>query len=257
MELAGSKKRRAIVKDYKEGRKPTRLNRNFEFEYDDVEKNKAIQRKRILEYISDLPIHQIILPEIEADDVVAYLCNYYSNERKVIVSSDRDFIQLLNENTIIYNARKKILVTSVDAYKEYSIHPKNFVLARAITGDKGDNLKGVKGIGIPRLLKMFPFFSEKEKISLESVFEFCEKGGEKYKKFLDSKQVIIDNLKCMRLDTTIMSFININEIQEIINRPVKLNSTAFRVKLLDDGMVKISDNYLQDFRVLEQNRGNN
>lgn len=257
MVMVGSKKRRAIVKEYKEGRRPTRLNRNFEFEYDDVEKNKAIQRKRILEYISDLPVHQILLSEIEADDVVAYLCNYYANERKVIVSSDRDFIQLLNENTIIYNARKKVLITSVDAYKEYSIHPRNFVLARAITGDKGDNLRGVKGIGLPRLLKMFPFFTEKEKISLETFLEFCENNGEKYKKFLDSRQVIIDNLKVMRLDTPIISFVNINEIQEIITQPLKLNATAFRVKLLDDGMVKISDNYLQDFRILEQNRGTN
>jgi 5'-3' exonuclease len=257
MVLVGSKKRRAIIKEYKEGRRPTRLNRNFEFEYDDVEKNKAVQRARILDYISDLPIHQITLPEIEADDVVAYLCQYYADERKVIVSSDRDFIQLLNEKTIIYNARKKILVTSVDAYKEYSIHPRNFVLARAVTGDKGDNLKGVKGIGLPRLLKMFPFFAEKEKISIEFFFEFCEKGGEKYKKFLDNKQVVIDNLKVMRLDTPIISFINVDEIQTIVTQPVKLNATAFRVKLLDDGMVKISDNYLQDFRILEQHRGNN
>lgn len=252
MELAGSKKRRAIIKEYKEGRKPTRLNRNFEFEYDDVEKNKAYQRKRILEYIGDLPIHQIMLDDIEADDVVAYLCKYYYDTNKVIVSSDRDFIQLLNSNTLIYNPRKKLIVTTVDAYKEYSIHPKNFVLARAVTGDKGDNLKGVKGIGLKTLIKMFPFFLEKEKIHIDFFFKVCEEGGEKYQKFLDDKKLILDNLKVMQLDTTLIGFQNVHRIQEAITQPVSLNGTAFRVKLIEDGMNKISEHYLNSFRILEQ-----
>jgi len=247
----GSKKRRAIVENYKNGRKPIRLNRVYEHDGDNEQENRIKQRIRLGEYLNDLPLHQIIIEDIEADDVIAFLCNYYHNDRKIILSNDQDFVQLLNDKTIIYNS-KKIFFTTKDAYIQYKIHPRNFAVARAIVGDKSDNLKGVPGIGIATLLKLFPCFLEKEKVSLDFIFETCEKlssDKQKYVDVLEAKQKILDNYKIMRLDLPIISVQSIEKIKENINQQLGLNATAFNVKLLEDSL-NISDNFFHPFRIL-------
>lgn len=254
----GSKKRRAIIENYKQGRKPVKLNRNFEFENENPEENKLYQRVRLGQYLSDLPVIQVIVDDIEADDVIGYLVQHYSKERKVLVSNDNDFIQLLDPNTIIYNTAKKMFINSADAYKKYNIHPKNFALARAITGDKSDNIKGIKGVGLKTLLKMFPEFTGTEKIETEDFFNLVDdrlstvaKNSESYRKFLEGKDIILDDLKVMRLDCGIISYNSIEKIMQCLENKVFLNSTSFRVKLVEDGMVNFSDSFFHPFRVLE------
>jgi DNA polymerase-1 len=247
----GSKKRRAIISDYKNNRKPVRLNRNFEFEVHNTEANMLYQRIRLGEYLNDLPIHVLSVPDIEADDVISYLCQYYDKEKKIIASNDKDFVQLLNPTTIIYSTSKKELVATPAAHKEHGIHPKNFALARAMTGDKSDNLKGVGGVGFKTLIKLFPFFADKEKISVDFFFEFCEKDSEKYKKFLDKKDFILNNYKVMRLDGFLVGYHSLDTIINSVNEKVSMNATSFRVKLLEDKLPHIDPNYCQDFKSLE------
>ena len=70
----GSKKRRIMDKNYKAGRKPLRLNRAYHNLSDnEVQQNKMWQQSRVIEYLNQMPIVQTILPEIEADDIIAYL----------------------------------------------------------------------------------------------------------------------------------------------------------------------------------------
>ena len=68
----GSQKRKSMDKNYKAGRKPIRLNRAFHNLTDDEElHNKIWQQSRLIEYVNEMPIVQIMLPEIEADDVIS------------------------------------------------------------------------------------------------------------------------------------------------------------------------------------------
>lgn len=249
----GSKKRRAIVSEYKNGRKPVRLNRNFEFEAHDIEANKIRQMVRIREYLNDLPVSQLMVNDIEADDVIAYLCKFYEKHRKIIASNDKDFVQLLNPDTVIYSTGKKTLVVASTAHKEHGIHPRNFAFARAITGDKSDNLKGVGGVGFKTLLKLFPFFAGKDKITVDYFFEFCENDKEKYTKFIDKKEFILNNYAVMRLDDYLVGYSSIDKIIEAVTKKVSLNSTSFRVKQLEDALA-IPEYYLQSYKSLENNK---
>ena len=62
-------------KNYKAGRKPIRLNRSVHNLTDDEElQNKIWQQGRVVEYLNNMPIIQTMLPEIEADDVISYVC---------------------------------------------------------------------------------------------------------------------------------------------------------------------------------------
>ena len=101
----GSKKRKSIDKNYKAGRKPIRLNRAFHNLTDDEElRNKMWQQTRLIEYFNNMPIIQFMLPEVEADDVIAFITQMpeYKGWQKIVVSNDKDFMQLCDDETILW-----------------------------------------------------------------------------------------------------------------------------------------------------------
>lgn len=246
----GSIKRKNVVRSYKEGRKPTRLNRNYDFENDDPAANKIKQRIRLAEYLLNLPVNQLTIPDIEADDVIGYLVKYYDKDEKIIISNDKDFYQLVDDNTTIYSPTKKIIVNDQFVVDNFNIHPKNFALARAVVGDPSDNLKGVKGIGLKNLLKYFSFMTGEEKVSTEQILEYARQNGKKYERFVEAEQVIIDNYKIMQLEMPIISASSIRKIKEGIEKRIILNATSFRVKLYEDGITTMNDSFFQLFRTL-------
>ena len=92
----GSQKRKAINKNYKAGRKPIRLNRSVKNLTEDEElRNKVWQQMRLMEYLNEMPIIQIIIPEVEADDVIAHLTHlsHYKGWQKVIISNDQEYCE--------------------------------------------------------------------------------------------------------------------------------------------------------------------
>jgi DNA polymerase-1 len=255
----GSKKRRSVVSTYKQGRKPARLNRNYEFELDDLQKNQMYQRVRLGQYLNDLPVTQVTVDSIEADDVIAYLCKqHFPSDRKVIASNDKDFYQLLDSTTILFSPTKKVFKNWKDIYKEYRIHPKNFALVRAITGDSSDNLPGIKGIGLKNVLKYFPMFLLEEKLEAEQLFEHCKTDTKRYDRFLCNQKVIIDNLKIMQLDNPIISFVSIQKIKECLAQNVEFNETYCRIKMTEDGITNEINNYFfRQFRILSVKKTTN
>lgn len=254
----GSQKRRSIFKDYKLGRKPSkpaRLNKNFEFEEESIQENKIYQRRRLAEYLKDLPVSQLIMPNIEADDVIAFLCKMYKEENKVIVSNDKDFHQLLDEKTRIYKPGKKEFYEVGDLMSEYNIYPYNFALARAVVGDKSDNLPGVSGLGFKSLSKYFPILSEDRKLEVSDVESFClekleeKKASKKYGSFIEQKSVVDRNYKVMQLYNPIISATSIGMIQDALKAVGGFNMTFLQKKLLEDG-IELSGLFFKSMRVL-------
>ena len=121
-ESGGSPRRRAIHKDYKSKRRPEKLNRYYEDDLPDTVENRNYQISLIVELLKNTPVRQIYVQDCEADDVIAYLSRYtFKENRKMIVSSDRDYYQLLDEKTIIYSPTWKKFVTSKDVIKKFGI----------------------------------------------------------------------------------------------------------------------------------------
>ena len=176
----GSQRKRALNKEYKEGRAPIRFNRR-QIELDPAEqlKNKAYQLIRLMEYLNELPVIQITIDFVEADDVIAYGARhpYYNGWGKVIVSSDKDFFQLCDDYTSIYRPIQDKIVTKQAIIDEFKIHPNNFALARAIAGDSSDNLPGVPGVGLKTIAKRFPFLLNEEESDCETIVTNCAMQG--------------------------------------------------------------------------------
>lgn len=247
----GSQKRRKLFGEYKTGRKPIVLKHTY-IDPKDSENNLQYQIKKVLEYLEDVPVSVLRIPNVEADDVIAYL-NQHLEGQKVIVSADRDFYQLLSEETIIYNPGKKTFFTKKHLLEEYKIHPTNFALAKAIVGDASDNIKGVNGVGFKSVAKLFPNFAQKEKIDIKQVVEICEKNlGEsaKYQTILNSQALLINNFDLIQLENPNMGIQNVERVKSILEKNLSFNSTSLRKKFLRDGITTIGQSFHVTFRQL-------
>ena len=173
--------RKNILPEYKSGRDLQRIT-NWDA-FDDLEDEhdaKVDQMVRIIQYLKILPVKTVTLPKVEADDIIAYMADIIPTkpEDKVfIVSSDKDFLQLVNENVIVYRPMEKEFYTEETIREKYNMDPQNFIIHKTLLGDNSDKVKGVKGLGEKGLFKKFPEITERI-LTLDDIYNICEK---KYK----------------------------------------------------------------------------
>lgn len=102
-------KRQALANQYKEGRKPLKLNRAYSgMSSVEESQNRYDQMRKTIEYLNSMPVIQLMIEDIEADDVIAYICRMPSlkEDVKIIVSMDKDFYQLCDDKTMIFSPVK-------------------------------------------------------------------------------------------------------------------------------------------------------
>jgi len=207
----GSQRRRKIFPEYKQNRRPgKRLNRTYDFADADAESESMKKQSGILaQMLSSLPVITMAPPKVEADDVIAFLAHLVSARggKSVIMSNDKDFLQIVNENITIWNPIKKRMMQVDSIVEEYGIHPNNFVVFRALDGDKSDNIPGVRGIGPKTAIKMFPQLGESDLFSIEDLLEFAgeQKKGKLFEDISNSHDIVKRNYKLMQLETGQMS----------------------------------------------------
>jgi DNA polymerase-1 len=238
----GSTKRRLVNKNYKDGRKPLRLNRNIHvLEGEDELKNKVWQMTRLAEYLNMMPVIQLLLDSVEADDLISAVVSHpqLNDYYKVIVSNDKDFIQLCNSKTILYRPVKDEYLNSKRIVEQYGIHPNNFCLARAISGDKSDNLDGVSGAGLPTIAKRLGQLKEEKSVMLNELFDYCQSIDSDiklYKNIIDSKSVIEENYKLMQLYSPSISVQDSQKIDYALeNSECTFQKTDIIKMMLKDG----------------------
>ena len=236
----GSKKRKLMNSNYKDGRNPLRLNRDVRNLTENEEiANRIWQQTRVAEYFNQMPVIQLLYPNIEADDLVSYVVKHehYKRWQKVVVSSDKDFIQLIDDKTILYRPIQEELLNVSKIIEKYGIHPNNFALARAIAGDDSDNLKGVRGVGMTTIAKKIPMLLEEKSYLANDVTEFCkDKEGKAFESIASSFEVIRDNYRIMQLSSPQISYQTKQHIDELVeNFEPQLNQLEFRRMSMQDG----------------------
>ena len=231
-EGGGSLRRRAIDSNYKNGRRPVRLNRSQYYkEIPDTEENRNYQLKTLIEILYKTPVVQIYVNDCEADDVIAYLVKTKKqNINKIIVTSDKDYYQLLDENTKIWSPNKKQLIDYQYVLDKWSITSRNFCLARCFAGDSSDGIKGVKGAGFKTMAKRFPVLSQNEDITINDIINESQKkvnSGCKiklYNNIILNEANIRKNWKLMYLDSLMLSADQIKKINyQLENKESTIN----------------------------------
>ncbi len=208
-ESGGSSRRRGIYSEYKQGRRPARLNRFYEDDLPDTEDNRERQIRMLVGALRALPVAQVYVQDCEADDVIAYICKYrLQDDQKIILSTDRDYYQLLDDNTLIYNPHKKTLIGKNDVKKEFFVETDNFALAKALCGDASDNIEGVKGLGYKTLVKKVPIMALNRDVTVDMVIQYArshEDEGVVMKRIGQSEDLIRRNWSLVYLGTPALS----------------------------------------------------
>jgi len=209
---AGSANNRKNINPlYKSGRDLQRITNWDAFDDKrDEDDSKVDQMVRVIQYLKTLPVKTVSIDKVEADDIIAYLCNKVINkpeDKAFIVSSDKDFIQLVNDNVIVYRPMEKEYYTEQTVIDKYKMSPKNFILHKTLLGDSSDKIKGIKGLGEKGLYKKFPELMDRD-MDLEDIFTICEaklKDHVVYARVLQNMDEIEKNYKIMDLDNPMIS----------------------------------------------------
>ena len=250
----GSQKRKSLDSNYKEGRKPLRLNRAVHNLTENEElQNKLWQQMRAIDYFNQMPIIQLMLERVEADDIISYVCNsqHYDGWQKVIVSNDKDFLQLCDEETVVYRPTTDKIETKKTVIDSMGVHPTNMALARAMDGDASDNLPGVPRVGMKTIATKLPFMGEDRTITIDELMEYCENIDSKlkvYKNIQESKSLIEHNYKMMQLYAPLISVQGKQTIDySLENFECDFNKTELLKLMMEDGFGELNWEELKTF----------
>lgn len=137
------KDRLALYPDYKKRRK--------ELTKSEMKERSSFfdQLRELQDVMTSLGVIQYRVKGKEADDVIYEVMNKSIKEGAeiLIVSTDKDFYQLLGKDVDVYNPVKKKIIKVKDVEEKYSIPVSYFIDFKALAGDSSDKLPGVKGIG--------------------------------------------------------------------------------------------------------------
>ena len=113
-----------------------------------------------------LGITDLEVPTFEADDLIGTITKMAEKKdyEVFIVSGDKDFCQLINENVFLYDTMKDIIFTAELVKEKHGVSPAQFIDYLAITGDASDNIPGISGIGPKGAIKLIEQFGSVEEI---------------------------------------------------------------------------------------------
>jgi len=180
--------RKGISPDYKQNRK------------DKFAEQTEAERLAFEEFFEEFEASLEVLAEdypilrykgVEADDIAAHLVKHkekYDLEYMWLISSDRDWDLLIQEKVgrFSYVTRKEV---RLDNWREhYEVTPDEYISMKCLTGDKGDNVPGIPGIGPKRAVQLIRDYGDAMDIynatPLESRYKYIQALNENAEQLL-------------------------------------------------------------------------
>lgn len=176
--------RHEAFKDYKAHRKPMP---------DDL----VIQIPMLKKILKALNIPFLEDEKYEADDVLGSLARLAPSHQMhaVIVSTDKDLLQLVDKTTAVYNPTKDRLLDENGVKESFGVAPTQIIDVLALWGDPSDNVPGVPGIGEKTSKALINQFG-----SLENMLEHLERIEK-----TGIKEKIMDNLDQLQLSRELVT----------------------------------------------------
>ena len=123
-----------------------------------------------MQVLSALNVPVLELDDYEADDIIGTLASNAKDKAEVIVvTGDRDELQLLNEHTSVYYTKRgisdiKTYTPAVFAEEYAGLEPKQLIDLKGLMGDASDNIPGVQGVGPKTALKLICQYGSVENV---------------------------------------------------------------------------------------------
>ena len=248
--------RKNLISEYKGTRNLQRITNweafdNLEEEHD----SKIDQIVRIIQYLKLLPVKTTILDKVEADDIIAVLAKKLvkkHNSTCFIVSSDKDFLQLVTDKIILYRPMEKEYYTPKVVEEKLGLLPKNFILYKTLLGDNSDNIKGIKGLGAKGIFKKFPELKTQE-LTLDDIFDISTrkfKDHVVYSRIVQDQSRIETNYKVMDLSIPMIDGKGIEHIDNLITEDFPDFNPEMFIQFYNEdklgGMIRNLDIWLKD-----------
>ena len=114
----------------------------------------ASQIPWVRKVVAALGLPQLELQGYEADDIIAALARKCRDREVIVVSGDKDLLQLLNGNIRIWDPMKDEMIDGSVFRERYGVEPEQWRDVLALAGDTADNIPGIPGVGIKTALKL-------------------------------------------------------------------------------------------------------
>jgi len=250
-DVKGPTFRHEIYPDYKANRPP-------------MPEDLSVQVPYIKEITHGFNIPVMEMQGFEADDLIGTFRRRAeaAGFSVVMVTGDKDFIQLVTDTTIIWDPMKEKIIDLEGVRKSFGVEPEQMIDVMALSGDSSDNIPGVPGIGSKTALSLIQTYG-----NLEHLYEQIETITKKkqhqnlvqYKDqaFLSKKLVKIDtdapvpfnpeNLKCQPPDNSKLSglfkTLEFRQLQQAFPQKADLSNknyrTIFDMPALSDLLVRL------------------
>ena len=133
---------------------------------DDAPENLIPQFKLIRQACKAYNIPMVEMDNYEADDLIATYAKMAEDmgAEVSIISSDKDLMQLVNDNITMFDAMKNITIDRERVFEKFGVYPEKVVDIQSLAGDSSDNIPGVPGIGIKTASQLIEEFGDLENL---------------------------------------------------------------------------------------------
>ena len=102
----------------------------------------------------------------EADDLIATYTKIGKDMKKkvIIISSDKDLMQLVDDNTILFDPMKQFWINDERVFEKFGVYPDKVIDVQSLAGDSSDNIPGVPGIGIKTAAELINQFGNLDQL---------------------------------------------------------------------------------------------
>ena len=159
----------------------------------------------------------------EADDIIATIAKKSAKAgfEVVIVSSDKDLMQLIDENISMFDAMKNKTISFNEVHEKFSVEPDKVLEVLSLIGDSSDNVPGVRGIGPKTASELINEFE-----NIENLYQNLDKIKQEKRRAMltENKDNAFLSKKLIRLDENVNLGIEIDDLKVRMLEPKKLIS---------------------------------
>lgn len=181
--------RKGLLPDYKQRESKLGVDKESFFQ----------QRTELMELLTYMGLQVYQVKGYEADDIIAHLVKRYYKKgwESMIVSADKDFVQLINDRVLLFNVAKGIIIDKANCKRYYGYEPKHCVDYLCLCGDSSDNIKGYPGIGPKRAEALLNEYGSVRKF-LKSDKKFGKVNRVMLKEIYETNRKLIDLMYFLR-----------------------------------------------------------
>ncbi|MFA5449995.1 MAG: DNA polymerase I [Clostridia bacterium] len=161
----------------------------------------AVQMPILRQLLEAMNIKILQLEGYEADDIIGTIAKRFDDET-IIVSGDRDVLQLIDSTTKIFNTKRgvtDIRVYDLERLREEGFTPKQVIEYKALAGDASDNIPGAKGVGDKTATGLLAQYG-----SVDGVYENIDQiKGKLRERLIEGKENVYISQKLAEINTDV------------------------------------------------------